>query len=164
MITRELEQTLKNAEQEAVARKHEFVTLEHLLYALISENTSAQIIMACGGNLKLLRTELDKFLSENIEQIKSNRKSSPQLTVALERVLDRAMTQAQSAGKSTVDGGNILAAMLAERHSHAVFFLEKQGMRKLDLLNHVSHGMSKSASSPASGPACDMKAGAAGFG
>lgn len=159
MITRELEQTLKNAEQEAVVRKHEFVTLEHLLYALTSENTSGQIIMACGGNLQQLRAELDKFLRENIEQIRGILRSSPQLTVAFERVLERAMTQAQSAGKSTVDGGNVLAAMFGERHSHAVFFLEKQGMRKLDLLNHVSHGMSKAAS----GPACDMKAGA-GFG
>jgi ATP-dependent Clp protease ATP-binding subunit ClpA len=163
VITRELEQTLKNAEQEAVARKHEFVTLEHLLYALTSENTSAQIIMACGGNLNQLRAELDKFLRESIEKIKGFLKASPQLTVAFERVLDRAVTQAQSAGKSTVDGGNVLAAMFGERHSHAVFFLEKQGMRKMDLLNHVLHGMSKSASSPASGPACDMKAGA-GFG
>ncbi|MBS1957246.1 MAG: ATP-dependent Clp protease ATP-binding subunit ClpA [Cyanobacteria bacterium SZAS-4] len=143
MITKELQDTLNLALQEAVARKHEFLTLEHLLFALLSEKTSSQVIRSCGGNIDELRKELDQFMKDSMEKMRDNWKQNPAASAAFERVLSRAAMQAESAAQGTIDGGNVLAAMFQERRSHAVYLLEKQGITRLDVLNYISHGISK---------------------
>jgi ATP-dependent Clp protease ATP-binding subunit ClpA len=143
MITRELQDTLNFAVNEAYRRRHEFLTLEHLLYALLREKTGSEVIRHCGGNVEKLKLELEKFFSENIEQLPAGREQMPEQTASFERVLQRAALQAQSSGKSQIDGGNILAALYQEKRSHAVYLLEKQGITRLDVLNYISHGISK---------------------
>ncbi len=143
MITKELQDTLNLALQEAVARRHEFLTLEHLLFALLNEKTTSQVIRHCGGNIDELRKELDQFLKESMEKLRDGMKQNPEPSAAFERVLSRAAMQAESAAQSTIDGGNVLAAMFQERRSHAVYLLEKQGITRLDVLNYISHGISK---------------------
>jgi len=165
MITKELQATLNDSMQEAVARRHEYLTLEHLLYALIKDKTASQVILACGGNLDDLRAKLNKFLNDSVEKLKDSSKRKPaERSPAFERVLGRAATQAQSSGQATIDGGNVLAAMFGERRSYAVFLLEKQGITRLDVLNFISHGISKFGSA-SSGPSCSTdRAGAPAFG
>jgi ATP-dependent Clp protease ATP-binding subunit ClpA len=143
MITKELQETLNSSVQEAVTRKHEYLTLEHLLYALIAEKTTSQVIRHCGGNSDELKKELDKFLNESMEKLKDNKPKNPEPSAAFERVLSRAAMQAESSAQPTIDGGNVLAAMFQERRSHAVYLLEKQGITRLDVLNYISHGISK---------------------
>jgi ATP-dependent Clp protease ATP-binding subunit ClpA len=143
MITRELQDTLNFAVNEAYRRRHEFLTLEHLLYALLREKTGSDVIRNCGGNVEKLKIELEKFFAENIEQLPAGREQMPEQTASFERVLQRAALQAQSSGKSQIDGGNILAALYQERRSHAVYLLEKHGITRLDVLNYISHGISK---------------------
>ncbi|HEY9676927.1 MAG TPA: ATP-dependent Clp protease ATP-binding subunit ClpA [Drouetiella sp.] len=143
MITKELQDTLNMALQEAIARRHEFLTLEHLLYALLSEKTSSQVIKNCGGNIEELKKELDQFLKDSMEKMGSSFRQNPEPSAAFERVLSRAAMQAESASQNTIDGGNVLAAMFQERRSHAVYLLEKQGITRLDVLNYISHGISK---------------------
>ncbi|MFN7946957.1 MAG: ATP-dependent Clp protease ATP-binding subunit ClpA [Blastocatellia bacterium] len=143
MITRELQDTLNFAVNEAYRRRHEFLTLEHLLYALLREKTGSDVIRNCGGSVEKLKIELEKFFAENIEQLPAGREQMPEQTASFERVLQRAALQAQSSGKSEIDGGNILAALYQERRSHAVYLLEKHGITRLDVLNYISHGISK---------------------
>jgi ATP-dependent Clp protease ATP-binding subunit ClpA len=161
MITKELQEALNNSVQEAVTRKHEYLTLEHLLYALIKDKTTSQVIRACGGNVEELRVELDKFLNESMEKLKDNKKQNPEPSAAFERVLSRAAMQAESSAQATIDGGNVLAAMFGERRSHAVYLLEKQGITRLDVLNFISHGISKFGPGPAGE---EEEEGAPGFG
>ena len=143
MLTKELQDTLNFAVNEAIQRRHEFLTLEHLLYALIREKTGSDVIRHCGGDVNRLRLELEKFFAENMEQLPAGREQMPEQTAAFERVLQRAALQAQSSGRERIDGGNILAALYQERRSHAVYLLEKHGVTRLDVLNYISHGISK---------------------
>src|SRR6266852_5173969 len=143
MLTRELEHTIHRTFDEALQRRHEYVTLEHLLYALIDEKTGSDVIQHCGGTLTALRHELEQFLTQSIETLPKSRRAKPAYTAAFERVLERAALQAQGSGQTTIDSGNILAAMFQERHSHAVYLLEKQGISRLDVLNYIAHGVSK---------------------
>jgi len=143
MLTRELQHTIHRTFDEALQRRHEYVTLEHLLYALIDEKTGSDVIQNCGGNITALRHELEQFLTQNIETLPKSRRAKPDYTAAFERVLEHAALQAQGSGQTTIDGGNILAAMFQERHSHAVYLLEKQGISRLDVLNYIAHGVSK---------------------
>ncbi|HZS06970.1 MAG TPA: ATP-dependent Clp protease ATP-binding subunit ClpA [Blastocatellia bacterium] len=143
MITKELQDTLNFAVNEAMRRRHEFLTLEHLLYALLREKTGSEVIRNCGGNLEQLKLELEKFFAESMEQLPQDKEQLPEQTASFERVLQRAALQAQSSGRSQIDGGNILAALYQERRSHAVYLLEKQGVTRLDVLNYISHGISK---------------------
>jgi ATP-dependent Clp protease ATP-binding subunit ClpA len=143
MLTRELQQTIQKAFEEAVQRRHEYVTLEHLLYALIDEKTASDVLQNCGGNVTALKHELEQFLAQSIETLPKGSRAKPDYTAAFTRVGERAALQAQSSGQSTIDSGNILAAMFQERRSHAVYLLEKQGISRLDVLNYISHGVSK---------------------
>lgn len=143
MITRELQDTLNFAVNEAIQRRHEFLTLEHLLYALLREKTGSDVISHCGGDISRLKVELEKFFTENMEQLPADHEQMPEQTAAFERVLQRAALQAQSSGREQIDGGNILAALYQEKRSHAVYLLEKQGIRRLDVLNYISHGIAR---------------------
>lgn len=143
MLTAELQKTLNKAIADASDKRHEFVTLEHLLIALTDENTCSQVIRNCGGNSEELKKDLIQFIKENFDPLPADVEQGPQPTAAFERSLHRALVQAQASGQSTIDGGNVLAAMFQEKRSHAVYLLEKQGITRLDVLNYISHGISK---------------------
>jgi ATP-dependent Clp protease ATP-binding subunit ClpA len=144
MITEELKVTLELAINEAIKRRHEFLTLEHLLYALLVDKVAKDVIYNCGGDLDLLRSDLEDFFKESGHlTLPRGVDRYPEQTAAFERVIDRAMEQAQNSAQDKVDGGNILAALFGETHSHAKYLLEKQGITRLDILNYISHGISK---------------------
>jgi ATP-dependent Clp protease ATP-binding subunit ClpA len=143
MITKELQETLNNAVQEAVKRRHEYVTLEHLLYALVLDNTASDVLRSCGADVDELRESLVKFFTEAMESLPGKAAQTPELTAAFQRVLERAAIQAQSSGQTVIDGGNVIAAMFQEKRSHAVYLLEKQQISRLDILNYISHGVAK---------------------
>ncbi len=143
MLSIELQKTIDEAVRDAATRKHEYLTLEHLLFATLHDARGRDVLENCGGNIEDLKGELEVFLQESMEQIKGDEDSPPQPTAALQRVLHRAMLQAQSAEQSTIDAGNIIAALFQEKNSHAVYLLEKQGISRLDVLNYISHGISK---------------------
>src|SRR5262245_56314364 len=143
MMSRELQVTMTMAEKEAIKRRHEFITLEHLLYAMLFDETGSEVIHHCGGELDVLRNDLEEFFRDRMEQLPSGLEMRPDKTPAFERVFQHAHLQAQASGQEQVDGGNILAAMFDERHSHARYLMEKQGITKLDILNYISHGISK---------------------
>ncbi len=143
MITKELQATLNLAANEAIKRRHEFLTLEHLLFALVNDQNAAEVIANCGGDMDLLRSDLEEFFRDTMTPLPRGVERYPEQTAAFERVIDRAMMQAQSSGQETIDGGNILASLFEEHHSHAKYLMEKQGISKLDVLNYISHGLSK---------------------
>jgi ATP-dependent Clp protease ATP-binding subunit ClpA len=143
MITRELQATLELAADEAIKRRHEFLTLEHLLYALLLDKVAKDVIYNCGGDIDLLRRDLEEFFRESIQPLPRGVDRYPEQTPAYERVINRAMEQAEASSQDKVDGGNILAALFGENHSHAKYLLEKQGITRLDILNYISHGISK---------------------
>lgn len=143
MLTRELQHTINKAYEEAVRRRHEYVTLEHLLYVLLDEKTGGEVLRNCGGNLAVLRRELEQFITDNIEPLPKGIRHKPDYTSAFERVLEHAVLQGQGSGQSTIDSGNILASIFQERHSHAVYLLERQGITRLDVLNYIAHGIAK---------------------
>ena len=143
MLTRELQQTIQRAFEEAGQRRHEYVTLEHLLYALVYEKTASDVLRNCGADVSALKRELEQFLAQSIESLPQGRRVKPAYTAAFARVRERAILQVQGSGQTAIDSGNILAAMFQERRSHAVYLLEKQGISRLDVLNYIAHGVSK---------------------
>lgn len=143
MSQRDLELALYAAIREAEKRRHEFVTLEHLLLALSYDRTTSEVIRQCGGKLSLLRRDLTKYLDAEIDPLPEGVEASPMQSVGFQRVLQRAVMHMQSAGKKELTGGNIIAAMFAEQDSHAVYLLDKQGITRLDILNFISHGVGK---------------------
>src|SRR4051812_12242093 len=142
-ITKELESSLRLAFAEAKARRHEHVTLEHLLYALLRDPVATRILRACGAKLPELKRDLEAHLQETQPSLPEGSERDPEQTRAFQRVLKRAAMQVQSSGKETIDGGNVLVALYRERDSHALFLLEKQGVTRLDLLRYISHGALK---------------------
>src|SRR5881394_842053 len=142
-ITKELESSLRLAFAEAKARRHEHVTLEHLLYALLRDPVATRILRACGAKLPELKRDLEAHLQETQPSLPEGSERDPEQTRAFQRVLERAAMQVQSSGKETIDGGNVLVALYRERDSHALYLLEKQGVTRLDLLRYISHGALK---------------------
>ena len=142
-ITKELESSLRLAFAEAKGRRHEHVTLEHLLYALLRDPIATRILRACGARLPELKRDLETHLAETQPQLPEGSERDPEQTRAFQRVLERAAMQVQSSGKDTIDGGNVLVALYRERDSHALYLLEKQGVTRLDLLRYISHGALK---------------------
>src|SRR6476619_3268043 len=143
MISKELEATLNFALKEAKARRHEYVSLEHLLYALLRDKDGKAAILACGGDIEKLNKALEEFLAARMETLPQGRDHDPQQTLSFHRVLQRAVIHAQSAERKEINGGNLLIAMYREPDSYAVFLLEEQGVTRFDLVNYVSHGVSK---------------------
>ena len=121
MLTRELQQTIQRAFEEAGQRRHEYVTLEHLLYALVYEKTASDVLRNCGADVSALKRELEQFMAQSIEPLPQGRRVKPAYTAAFARVRERAILQVQGSGQTTIDSGNILAAMFQERRSHAVY-------------------------------------------
>ncbi|MBW7863325.1 MAG: ATP-dependent Clp protease ATP-binding subunit ClpA [Candidatus Hydrogenedentes bacterium] len=143
MLSRELEVALGLALQEARSRRHEYLCVEHVLYALTLDRRGAEIIESCGGNVKALRGALETFFNRSLEAAPEGARVSLQQTEALERMMQRAFLHVQFSGKKSVDAGDILAAILEEDDLHAAHFLRRQGITRLDVLDHISHGVVK---------------------
>src|SRR5580765_6589797 len=144
MISKELEGTLNVALKEAKARLHEYVSLEHLLFALLKDKDGKAAIVACGVDLERLAKSLEEFFSDRLETLPEGwGDQDPQQTLSFHRVLQRAVIHAQSAERKEVNGANLLIAMFREADSYAVYLLEEQGITRFDLGNYVSHDVSK---------------------
>src|SRR5436309_2140333 len=143
MISKELEGTLNTALKEAKSRRHEYVCLEHLLYALLQDKDASGAIINCGGDIDRLRKGLEEFFQTHLETLPGGSDHQPQQTLSFHRVLQRAVIHAQSAEKKEINGGNLLIAMYREPDSYAVYLLEEQGITRFDVVNYVSHGVSK---------------------
>ncbi|NLI34571.1 MAG: ATP-dependent Clp protease ATP-binding subunit ClpA [Deltaproteobacteria bacterium] len=143
MINRELELTFAAAIKEAKVRRHEFFTLEHILYAMIHDVKGKRILHHCGADLEKLKESLEKFFAERLEKLPEGVEQDPIQTVAVQRALQRAIMHVHGAEKKEVDAGDILAAMFYEENSYAVFYLKSQGISRLDVLSYISHGISK---------------------
>jgi ATP-dependent Clp protease ATP-binding subunit ClpA len=143
MISRELQITLQLAMTEAVNRRHEYVCLEHLLYAMLHDVTTSNILQHCGADLDALRKKLQKFLDNEIPSLPKGGSAQPHYANGVQRALQRAALHAQSAGRSEINGSQVLVAMFHESESHAVFLLQEEGVTRFDVINFISHGVSK---------------------
>jgi len=143
MLDKNLEVTLNNVFNEARDQHHEYVTVEHLLLALLDNSSAAQVLRACGANLNELHSELSKFIQENAHLLSESDKPETQPTLGFQRVLQRAVFHVQSSGKKEVNGANVLVAIFGERESHAAYFLSQQEVNRLDVVNYISHGIAK---------------------
>jgi ATP-dependent Clp protease ATP-binding subunit ClpA len=143
MINKELELTFAAAIKEAKQRRHEFFTLEHILYAILHDETGRRILYQCGADIEKLKDRLEKYFEERSEKLPEGVEQDPIQTLGVQRVLQRALMHVQSAEKKEVDAGDILAAMFFEENTYAVYFLKSQGVSRLDVLSYVSHGLSK---------------------
>ena len=144
MLNKELELTLNFAFKDARDKRHEFMTVEHLLLALLDNVSAASVLQACGADIDNLRGELSTFIDETTPLIpvsEPHRETQP--TLGFQRVLQRAVFHVQSAGKEEVSGSNVLAAIFSEQESQAVYFLKKENVTRLDVVNYISHGISK---------------------
>ncbi len=149
MIAQELEISLHMAFVEARQKRHEFITVEHLLLALLDNPSAAETLRACGGNLELLRKDLARFIEEHTPSIEGKDDIDTQPTLGFQRVIQRAILHVQSSGKKEVNGANVLVAIFGEKDSHAVYYLQKQTITRLDVVNFISHGISKVPQQPA---------------
>ena len=151
MLNRELEVTLNLAFKEARAKRHEFMTVEHLLLALLDNEAAATVLRACGASLDKLRHDLQEFIDSTtplIPQHDEERETQP--TLGFQRVLQRAVFHVQSSGKREVTGANVLVAIFSEQESQAVFLLKQQNVARIDVVNYIAHGISKVPGSGAS--------------
>lgn len=144
-IPQSLEQSLRDALADARKRRHEYITLEHFLLALLSEARARTILQACGANLERVAQELEMFLRNRIEALPARSRVEPEASVALERVLTNADWHAQNAGQGRLESGDLLAAILDEPDSYARYVLEQQGVTRLDVLRYISHGIARGA-------------------
>src|SRR5581483_5745187 len=134
---------------DAIQRRHEYVTLEHLLYALLHDRDAAKVIRECGGDVDQLMKQLDDFMNRTLERLPDDSEVQPVLTAMLQRVIQYAQLHAQSSGRKEVDTGQMLAALYQAERSQAVYLLRSQGINKIDVLNFLAHGIAKGA--PAKG-------------
>jgi ATP-dependent Clp protease ATP-binding subunit ClpA len=144
MISKELSTALGFAVREAKKRRHEYVCVEHVLYAILNHESGAETIEKCGGNPEQIKEELEKFFDEKLTRIDSKEEYVLQQTIGFQRMIQRAINQARSAEKSEVNLGDILASIFQEKDSHAAFYLESEGITRLDVLKYISHSVSPS--------------------
>jgi len=145
MIAQELEVSLHMAFVEARQKRHEFITVEHLLLALLDNPSAAEVLRACAVNIDELRKELSAFINEHTPVVDGSEEIDTQPTLGFQRVIQRAILHVQSSGKKEVTGANVLVAIFGEKDSHAVYFLQRQGVTRLDIVNFISHGITKAA-------------------
>lgn len=143
MIAQELEVSLHMAFVEARQKRHEFITVEHLLLALLDNPSAAEVLRACAANVEELRKELIGFIAEHTPTVAGSDEIDTQPTLGFQRVIQRAILHVQSSGKKEVTGANVLVAIFGEKDSHAVYFLQRQGITRLDVVNFISHGITK---------------------
>ena len=142
-ISRELEISLALAMNEARRRRHEFLCIEHLFYALLHDTDVAEILRHCGGDVAALKRSLERYLDEHLERLPEGVDMAPQQTIGFQRVIQRAAAHVQSAGKEEILGRNVLVAIFREPDCHAAYLMEQQGITRLDVLSYISHGVSK---------------------
>ncbi len=146
MIAQELEVSLHMAFVEARQQRHEFITVEHLLLALLDNPSAAEVLRACSANIDDLRKSLSNFIKDNTPQVAGSDEVDTQPTLGFQRVIQRAIMHVQStgSGKKEVTGANVLVAIFGEKDSHAVYYLHQQGVTRLDVVNFIAHGIKKS--------------------
>ncbi len=151
MIAQELEVSLHMAFMEARQARHEFITVEHLLLALLDNPTAAEVLRACAANIEDLRQNLRNFIHDNTPTVPGTEDVDTQPTLGFQRVIQRAIMHVQSTsnGKKEVTGANVLVAIFGEKDSHAVYYLQQQGVTRLDVVNFISHGIAKTGSADA---------------
>src|SRR5499425_2055102 len=145
MIAQELEVSLHMAFVEARQKQHEFITVEHLLLAMLDNPSAAEVLKACGVDLEELRGVLTDFISEHTPRLAAHSDADTQPTQGFQRVIQRAILHVQSSGKKEVTGANVLVAIFGEKESHAVYFLNQRGVTRLDVVNYIAHGITKNA-------------------
>lgn len=143
MISKELSVTLGLAVREAKKRRHEYVCVEHILYAILYDSTGIEIVESCGGNIENLTKDLEEFFNNNLENVQEGNEYVLQQTIAFQRVIQRAVNHVRSAEKQEVEVSDILASIFMEKDSHAVYFLHQEGITRLDVLDYISHEVSK---------------------
>ncbi|QIL84637.1 ATP-dependent Clp protease ATP-binding subunit ClpA [Vibrio sp. HDW18] len=144
MLNKELESSLNSAFARARNKRHEFMTVEHLLLALLENDAAREALLACQADIDILRRELDTFIDQTTPLIPKNDETrETQPTLSFQRVLQRAVFHVQSSGRSEVTGANVLVAIFSEQESHAAYLLKKNDISRLDIVNFISHGISK---------------------
>ena len=144
MLSKELEFTLNQAFQQAKEKKHEFMTVEHLLLALMDNPSAVTVLKACGADTDRLRKDIEAFIDETTPRLPYDADRDTQPTLGFQRVLQRAVFHVQSSGREEVTGANVLVAIFSEQESQAVFFLHQQDVERLDVVNFISHGIVRS--------------------
>ena len=142
-LTPELQATIRRAVDDVRKRRHEYLTLEHLLLAMLDDESAVRVLRNCGADVGKLRIDLEEFLHENCEVLPEGAEIGPEQTLSFQRVLQRAALHASGAGREQVTSGNILASLYREPDSHAVYFLEQQDVTRFDVVQYISHGVSK---------------------
>ena len=143
-FTKSLEQSISNAFSIATEKNHQYVTLEHLLFSLLDEEDAQNVMKACSVDINLLRENLEHYIDNELDNIVNSEKlTEPQPTAGFQRVIQRSIVHVQSSGKSEVTGANILVSLFAERESHATYFLQEQEVTRYDVVNFISHGITK---------------------
>ncbi len=142
-VSPEVEIAMSVAQNDAARRRHEYFTVEHLLFALLLDDTTASIVRHAGGNPENIKRRLDKYLSEELESLPEDTAETPAPSLGVQRAIRRAVNHVRSSGKDAVTGANVLIAIFAERDSFAVSLMEEQGVSRLDVVSYVSHGVSK---------------------
>ena len=144
MLSRELEVTLNLAFKDARHKRHELMSVEHLLLSLLDNTSAVSVLGACGADIEKLRAELEEFLDATTPLIPQNENElETQPTLGFQRVLQRSVFHVQSSGKKEVDGANVLVAIFSEQESHAVFLLKQQDVNRIDIVNFIAHGVGK---------------------
>ena len=143
MIAQELEVSLHLAFMDARQKRHEFITVEHLLFAMLDNPSATEVLQACTVNIDTLRQQLGDFIGKHTPILAGTEDIDTQPTLGFQRVIQRAILHVQSSGKKEVTGANVLVAIFGEKDSHAVFFLTQQGLSRLDVVNYLSHGTTK---------------------
>ena len=143
MIAQELEVSLHMAFVEARQKRHEFITVEHLLLALLENPSAQEVLKACAAKIDELKKSLSEFIEQHTPIVAGDGEVNTQPTLGFQRVIQRSILHVQSSGKKEVTGANVLVAIYGEKDSHAVYFLHQQGVSRLDVVNFISHGISK---------------------
>ena len=143
MLNKELEQSLNKAFHEANEKRHEFITVEHLLLMLTDNDAASAVLEACGGDVPTIKKELEIFVDQNTPLLMADEDRDTQPTLGFQRVLQRALFHVQSSGNGEVSGANVLVAIFSETDSHAVYLLDKHNIERLDVTNYLSHGITR---------------------
>ncbi len=143
MINKEFELTLEAIIRDAKARRHEYLTVEHILFAVLHDELGISIIRACGGELSRLKEEIEGYFRESVSKLEAGSDAYPQPTLAFQKVFQRALLHTGSAEKAEADAGDILASIFLEKDSEAVYFLRSEGIERIDVLNYISSGVSR---------------------
>ncbi|GAP66996.1 ATP-dependent Clp protease ATP-binding subunit ClpA [Mizugakiibacter sediminis] len=153
MFSKDLELTIGQCYKEAREQRHEFMTVEHLLLALLENPSAAAVLRACGADIDKLGKDLRAIIAETVPVLPPNDERDTQPTLGFQRVLQRAVYHVQSSGRKEVTGANVLVAIFGEKDSHAVYFLHQQEVSRLDVVNYISHGIAKIGQEPGPQPA-----------